>query len=380
MKLLYLANKRFPTEKAYGIQIAKMCEAFMNVGVKVNLVVPTRKSATTSNPFEYYKIKRNFRFTRITSPDFYLPGILDRVVFYIKQFISAWRLVYYARKSGADIFYTRDELVALLLNWFNLQNIVFEVHNFSSRRAIFYKYFQKKNNKIVALNKKLSEELYAFGFSQHHILIAHDGFDKAEFMHMPEKEKTRQFLGLPENTHIVMYAGHLFAWKGVHVLAKAATLMPNALFVFVGGITGAVERFHNLCDGIKNVLIVGHKPHADIPLYLAAADVLILPNVSTERRSMHYTSPLKLFEYMAAMRPIVASDLPSLREILNEKNAIFFEANNSQALAKAIERALSDTELTTSIVRQAAHDVQDYTWDKRAACIISHCLSQKHCI
>lgn len=374
MKLLYLASQRFPTEKAYGIQIAKMCEAFANSGVVVELVAPTRKTEL-ADPFACYGVKRNYRFTRISSPDFYLPGILDRGAFYIKQFISAWRLVRYAKKSNADIFYTRDELVVFFLNWFGLQNTIFEAHNFSDNRKMFYKYFKRKGNKIVAINRKLNDEFRTFGFVKDDILTAHDGFDVAEFIHVPEKVKARQLLGLPEDVKIVMYAGHLFAWKGADILAKTATILPNMLFVFVGGTSIDIERFRNLYGSAKNVLIIDHKPHTDIPTYLSAADVLVLPNLSMERKSTYYTSPLKLFEYMAAARPIIASDLPSIREVLNENSAVFFEAGNVRALSMAIQKVVSDTACSESIARQAVHDVQDYTWDKRAARILSHCLS-----
>ena len=95
-KILYLANHRLPTEKAYGIQISKMCEAFTDLGHKVVLIAPYRISKVKDDFFRYYNVKDSFQFKKIFSPDFYLPGKLDRIAFQIKYFISAAVLSFYA--------------------------------------------------------------------------------------------------------------------------------------------------------------------------------------------------------------------------------------------------------------------------------------------
>ena len=111
---------------------------------------------------------------------------------------------------------------------------------------------------------------------------------------------------------------------------------------------------------------MGYKPHAEIPYWLKAADILVLPNTEKDHFSEYYTSPLKMFEYMASKRPIAASDLPSIRDILNEENAIFFEPDNAESLASAINQLLEDEVFAKKITHQAHQDVQKYTWDNRA--------------
>ena len=83
-----------------------------------------------------------------------------------------------------------------------------------------------------------------------------------------------------------------------------------------------------------------------------------------------YASPLKLFEYMASGRPIIASDLPALREILNDKNALFFEPGNADDLARAIKMLKQSQALGYHLSQQALSDVKEYTWDKRALKIL----------
>jgi glycosyltransferase involved in cell wall biosynthesis len=79
---------------------------------------------------------------------------------------------------------------------------------------------------------------------------------------------------------------------------------------------------------------------------------------------------MKMFEYMASQRPIVASDLPSIREVLSENNAVLIEPDNPQSLAEGIKKALTDKELSQRISQQTQTDVEEYTWDKRAQKIL----------
>ena len=87
---------------------------------------------------------------------------------------------------------------------------------------------------------------------------------------------------------------------------------------------------------LDNILILGRKPKNEVPYYLKSADILLLPNIPINKESIEYTSPIKMFEYMASQRLIIASRLPSIEEILNSKNAVFFKAGDAQDLAQAI--------------------------------------------
>ena len=108
-----------------------------------------------------------------------------------------------------------------------------------------------------------------------------------------------------------------------------------------------------------------------MPLYQAAADVLVLPNTAQAAISREHTSPLKLFEYMAAGRPIVASDLPSLREVLRHgDNAWLMQPDDPAALAQGIQHLLAEPALAARLAAQAQEEVQAYTWEQRAANIL----------
>ena len=115
---------------------------------------------------------------------------------------------------------------------------------------------------------------------------------------------------------------------------------------------------------------MGHKDYALMPYYLGSADCLVLTGTQASETSQKYTSPMKMFEYMASQKPIVASELPSFKEVLNQENCIFVEPDNPEAMAIGIKKALNDAELSKRISEQAFKDVQKYTWDNRVRKIL----------
>jgi glycosyltransferase involved in cell wall biosynthesis len=168
------------------------------------------------------------------------------------------------------------------------------------------------------------------------------------------------------------YAGHLYPWKGVHLVIEALAALPDTRGLIIGGHEGEGDlgRLRELVDQLdctSRVTFTGRVAPVDVAPLLKQADVLTLPNPASAI-STAFTSPLKLFEYMAAGRPIVASDLPSIREILRDgHNALLVEPGNPQALTAAIRRLREEAGLGERLARQAREDVRQYTWERRAA-------------
>ncbi|MBI2065070.1 MAG: glycosyltransferase family 4 protein [Candidatus Yanofskybacteria bacterium] len=364
MKLLYIANLRLPTEKAYGIQIVKMCEAFALQGYDVVLAHPFRSNDIGDNVFSYYSVRRNFEVKRIWAPDFYFSGRFDKIAVNIKGIISALILCFYAITHKTDVIYSRDEWPLYFLSFLK-NNLFFEAHRFSGLRSVFYKRFLRKKIKIVTISKNIKNRFLDAGFKDTDVLVAHDGVDLDSFDVGISKEGARNMVGLPQDARIVMYTGHLFPWKGADILGQAAKLVPESTFVFVGGTSVDIENFRNKFGQVKNILILGHKPYKDVPFFLKAADILVLPNSAKEKISV-YTSPLKLFEYMASGRTIVASNLPSIREVLSENNSVLVEPDNPEELVREIRSIFSDPSLKNGLAKKAFEDVKNYTWERRA--------------
>ncbi|OGZ24848.1 MAG: hypothetical protein A2896_01635 [Candidatus Nealsonbacteria bacterium RIFCSPLOWO2_01_FULL_43_32] len=267
----------------------------------------------------------------------------------------------------ADLVYTRDKFF-LPLSFFK-KNFIFEAHTFPGH-YLLYSLFLKRLKGIVAITQKLKESFIKRGIAPDKILVAPDGVDLDEFDIKESQDECRIKLGFLRDKKIVLYSGHLYGWKGAQTLAEASPYLPeNAEVYFVGGTKEDVEKFKIKNEKLK-INVVGHRPHSEIPFWLKSADVLVLPNSGQDEISQYWTSPMKLFEYMAAGRPIVASGLPSIREILNEENAVLVAPDNPQALAQGIKETLQNSEFSDKISNRAFQDVQQYTWQKRVEKIL----------
>jgi glycosyltransferase involved in cell wall biosynthesis len=169
----------------------------------------------------------------------------------------------------------------------------------------------------------------------------------------------------------VAYAGHLYAWKGVDVLLEAVARLADVRCLIIGGQEKEPDlaRLRTLTSrlGIESrVTFEGLLPPSAVPHALVRADVLALPNPASAI-STHSTSPLKLFEYMAAGKPIVASNLPAIREVLtDERNALLVTPGDPEALAAGIRRLADDAGLRGRLADAALAAVAEYSWDRRA--------------
>jgi len=369
MKLIYIVNVRMPTEKAHGIQIIEMCKAFAKKGHELELIVPRRINWIKQNPFEYYGIEKNFKIKKIICLDLIpFDRYLGHLAFWIESATFYFFTLFHLLFKKVDIIYTRDKLF-LFYSLFK-KNLIYEAHGFP-KKYFFYHSFFKRLKKIIVITQKLKDVFVEQGISPKKILIAPDGVDLEKFNIEDTQEECRRRLNLPLGKKIVLYTGHLYAWKGVRTLAESSQfLSENIEIYFVGGTERHIKKFKIYCSQF-NVHTVGHRPHDEIPYWLKAADVLIFPSSDKNKREKDWTSPLKIFEYMASKRIIITSDLPSIREVLNKKNAIFFEPNNSKKLAEAIKNVLENPVFSAKLLEQAFKDVQDYTWQKRAQNILN---------
>lgn len=364
MKISYIANIRLPTEKAHGIQIMKTCEAFALQGHEVELIVPRRDNPITTHPFEHYGIsdeaRSRFSITYLPSVNLVSWGTIG---FWLQSWIFAETAALHMRKNWPDVVYSRDFIV--LTNMILIHpHLVWEAHQGEDNLCI--KLLLKKA-KLVAITYGLVELYTKYLKDLKKTLVAPDAVDLSEFQVDLSREECRKKLGLPLEKKIALYWGHLYGWKGVQTLADASEYFNNyEVAVVVGGHEKDIENFKNINQDKQRLLVVGRRPRNEIALFLKAADVVVLPNSGKVKISSHYTSPLKLFEDMASGTPIVASDLPSLREILNEKNAVFFTPDDPRSLHEAVKYMFDNPAVGAEVAAKALEDVQHFTWDKRA--------------
>lgn len=361
MRLVYLNGLRLPTKNAHGFQVMNMCSAFSRLGVGVELLVPWRFNLLKEELFGFYGLKPTFKVKKLPAIDLYpLRFVPERISNFVQlfSFLVSARIYLWSKKF--DILYTREGFAALFF-----PSLIYEIHMPEQMCAPSI-----VPKKIVVITKYIKDELVRRGLKPEDILVAPDATDP-ELLGKIGKEEARKTLGFPGNKKIILYWGNFKPWKGVDTLAEAAQKLRDEFVVIVGATKELdLNRIREKTAKLSNILVKGFQPPEELPKYLAAADVLVLPNSAKDENSLFYTSPLKLFEYMAADRPIVASDLPSLREILNNRNAVFFKPDSPESLATTIKMLLSHDELQKQLARQAREDVEEYTWDKRAKKIL----------
>lgn len=369
MKILYIANARIPTEKAHGIQIMKMCEA-LGMENDLELVIPIRINWIKKNAFEYYGIEKNFKIKKFPCIDLIpFDKLLGHLALWIESLTFFAFSFFYIIFKKTDIIYTRDKFFLGLAFFKN--NLIFEAHTFP-KNYFLYSWFFKRTKAVISITKQLKNLFEKQGIKPEKILVSSDGVDLNQFDIKENKEECRKKLNLPLNKKIVLYTGHLYLWKGADVLAQASRFLKDNIAVyFVGGTKKHVQEFRQKYSASR-IKIMGHQPYGQIPLWLKSADVLILPN-SAKQKISHWTSPIKMFEYMASKRPIVASDIGSIREILNENNVFLVEPDNPEKLAQTIKNALENANFSNKMLNQAFQDVQVYTWQERARNILKFC-------
>ncbi len=374
-KLFLIFHGRFPSEKAAALFAAKSAAAFVRQGFDVTLVVPARKGIIKDDPYTFYSVEKNFTIEYVKTIDIYNVPILRRFAFWTSFLAFSTSVYFFMMKHAGkqDVMYSNESLPLFLLSW-DFKNCFYEMHDFPESKITFFGKFLSRMKWILIHNRwKLEEAKKLFPkVPQTKFLYEPNAVDIKAFDIPISKEDARKKLSLPPSKKIAVYTGHLYGWKGVDTLAQAAKLLQNDYqVIFVGGTPIDVEAFKQKYQE-STISIVGFKPHDEMPLWQKAADVLVLPNTAKEKISAYYTSPMKLYEYMASGRPIVASSIPSIREIVDEHSAYLVIPDDPQALAQAIQEVVSNSSKYEALAQKAYSKVLDHTWDKRAARIVSY--------
>ncbi|MGB4106712.1 MAG: glycosyltransferase family 4 protein [Alphaproteobacteria bacterium] len=366
MKIFYFSGATLPSDSAQSVHVMKMCAALAQDS-KSNAVTLFAKGAPGSDDeaiFNYYGIEPCFSLILpVASKIPVLSGMLR---------LSGHRLA--LKETGMpDIAYGRDPVA---LNWLIPENIpvIYEAHqvprSFLEKRAVKNLLQQRRLMALVVISNGLKTDfIKAFPkLRQSKIFVAPDGADISVKNLAP-----RELAGCADALK-VGYTGSLHEGKGMEIIALLAKEAKDFDFHVVGGSLQQVQAWRK--DALPNLFMHGHVPHGELGAYLAAFDVLIAPyrtrtTIKTGVDISKWMSPMKIFEYMAAKKPIMASDLPVIREILKDgENALLLSPSEPRAWIAALEK-LKDEGLRNSLAARAYADLQEkYTWKKRARAIL----------
>jgi glycosyltransferase involved in cell wall biosynthesis len=373
MKIAALAGSQIPSDTANSLQVMKACSALVQLGHDLTLLVPAahRPPSTVNLKSQIVHLKSHYGL-QTDFPIEWLPSSNRR--------LFTWQSVQRARALQPNLIYSwmiQSAVFGLLFKF----PTVFEIHIQPTgalgpawHRAFAMLRGRKRLASITQALVDVLERRRHIRFKPDEVVIAPNGVDLERFASLPSTpEPARQTLNLP-SAPTVMCTGHLYAGRGADLFLALAKEIPQAHFVWVGGRLEDVQTWKGRArtENISNVTFTGFIPNQDLPLYQSAADILLMPysrsvmGSSGSADSARVASPMKMFEYMAAGRAIVTADLPVIREVLNEKNAVFCEPDDVEDWKSKIGKLLADKPRRLALGRQAGNDVQGYTWRARA--------------
>ncbi len=363
MKILYAFPEPFPLERARGVQVAHSTAELARQGVDVELFhVP----GIAADPLQYYGIVKppSLMLMPLSRS---LPWPLSRIH---SNRLFLQRFERHLNASAEAIVLVRHlKLASLLLERHPDCRLVYEAHEVFSdtaapeKRAAHFAMEARVMQRaaLVLANSAATAQRLKDLHGERPVEVLHNGVDWPE--RFPDKDWAHAA------QHII-YAGSFFAWKGVSDLVLASNVLPGCRITLLGGSAEQVAREQSRASGIgAQIEFKGHTAHAEVANALAQACIAVLPN--RDDPDSRFTSPIKLFEYMAAGCAVVASDLPALRDVLADDEAIWVKAGDPADLAAGIRRLVDDPVRAAGMGRRVHDKAREHTWQARAVKLLA---------
>ncbi|MCT1578432.1 glycosyltransferase family 4 protein [Oceanobacillus kimchii] len=351
MKITYISASIIPSEKANSVNVLKMSNAFAQQDHKVTLI-GTQGEKDSKDIFRGYHIENIFDVKLSKS------GKLSAV----------YRLLLGAKYSrNADIIYTRWIAAAAFLIIFTNKQLIYEYHAPQSKGL------SQVFESIVVKSKKVKRHVFITKALKDFFVNKYNVLENKDLKVLPDGADSVQNLNLKESKNIFdcIYVGSFQVGKGVDLVIEIANKMPKIKFAIVGGSKNEVEEKQKKAIH-ENISWYGHLPHSQTNEVLQKAKIALLPNqpkvLIGNQDIGKWTSPMKLFEYMANGKAILASDIDVLKEILNhEENCILVKYDDPEAWRESIERLLANKKLLERISSNGYQQLNEkYTWKSRA--------------
>jgi glycosyltransferase involved in cell wall biosynthesis len=366
MKIGCITTSIIPSKTANSIQAVKVCHALKQCGQDVHLWVPEFQRADWQEIASIYGISDRFEITWIP---------FDQR---LKQYDFSYKAVNQAIDWGADVIYTWALQAAFLGNMLR-KPIAMEFHDFPMGfmgPKLFRMLMRLPAEKLIMTTTRALaegiEQRYRISFDPDDLQIAPNGTDPERYDGLPSPAMSRKNLGLPSG-FTVGYTGHFYPGRGMDLLTAIAKALPRINFLWVGGMDKHIAPWKETLasQDIQNVTITGFIPNSQLPQYQAAADILVMPYAqkiegSSGGNIAPVINPMKMFDYLSAGRPIIASNIPVFHEVLNSNLAVFCDPDDAEAWSSAIEMLSKDRLLRQSMRVAALDTAEKYSWKNRA--------------
>jgi glycosyltransferase involved in cell wall biosynthesis len=365
MRIVCIAASFVPSTAANSIQVMKVCDALAGLGHAVTLIVPGDQQIPWDELKGHYGVQASFN----------IQWVRENLTF--KRYDYSLKAVRLARKLKPDMLYTWVLQAAVLGLWMKIPTLL-EMHDRITGKFgpwLFRQFWKSKTpGRVLAITGALKRAVISSfdGFVQpDQIFVGPDGVDLKRYQPPRKPEDARRQLGLEQGL-TVGYTGHFYAGRGIELMYSLGKALPAIKFLWVGGDPADVEHWKKriASDKIQNITLTGFVENQRLPTYQFACDILLMPYGASIAGSgggntADIASPMKMFEYMAAGRAIISSDLPVIHEVLDEDTALFCPSDDLSAWKAAIVKLTDDSALRESLGRAARSKVTAYTWQER---------------
>ena len=373
MRIVLLSSSSVPSFTANSIQVVSMASAFSRLGHEVVLLARSRtadSSGISDEISQHYGVADDFRTVLIPWEH---PKMSSAVVYTIRAAMRAFLL-------RPTLVVSRNLLGSLMVSFLGVP-VVHESHSAEGENSrlsnVAFRLLLRSRNLLglVAISQSLGNHLaQRFRVPEDKVLVAHDGAFPVEAR--PRSKASQRI----KRGFRVGYAGSFYPGRGIDVILRVAARSPWATFTLAGNYSLSKVEFPQI---MENFELTGKLAPREISHFLESCDVVLAPyqadtsdirgNVTTQ-----WMSPLKIFQYMASGVPIIASDLPAIREILTDRtNSLLVEPGDPSAWIDAIALLRDERSLASSLSKNATHLFNsNYTWNMRAQKILDFAGTQ----
>tara|TARA_Y100000590_G_scaffold450494_1_gene590261 strand:+ start:176 stop:1291 length:1116 start_codon:yes stop_codon:yes gene_type:complete len=367
MRIGYIFNSSLPSSNPGSLQVIKTCEALMKHNNQVDLITPNTGLNLTIKKF--YNLKK--------IPTVHKLKFFRKFPIGVNYYLFSIFAALYSIKFKFDIIITRNPFTLLVLCLLKKKVIIEFHHDFSveSRivRFLFYKFKILKNKniiKIVAITENVKQFLIKdFKIDKNRIEVIASATD-LEFKFVKLKNKKNLNIG---------YFGSLEQGKGADFVCKLSKLDTKNNYFVYGGSVEKVKKIKKNFNNI-NLTINSYKPYGELSKYISDMDILLMPSSKKIIKATggvgnlsKFTSPLKLFDYLASGKLIISSKLNVLNDIIkNNVNCIMIENLKLINWLKEINYIFLNLKKINRLKKSAFDLSKKYTYYKRAGAILKN--------
>lgn len=299
--------------------------------------------------------------------------LINRLIelLYIKRIYSS------PKKSVLYLWGIQPAISYIATSYLLEREAIIELDDHIFKNRIRDKVFLKASkvaNRVSTVSRKTFNDLVEKGIDREKVNLFPNGINLEEYLNDSTKQSLKRELNMASEKIYVSYTGHLYERKGVDTAIEAFKNLKDDKFELnmIGGNDEDISHYKNKVEkeDVENVNILGYISKDDVIKYQKASDILILPNSSEFEVSKYYTCPVKLREYMASGNPVIASDLPSVRKIVDNDAVFFFQSDKPESLMERIKYVTENPEEAQSKAGKAQKQSKKYTWESRASQLI----------